>query len=61
MRKVFFTDAEAATYEAAQELAPWAAVVEPADGGWWAFESILDAIQWQKDEDAKNSNRSETL
>jgi hypothetical protein len=32
----------------ARKLAPWAAVVLKADGGYWAFESTADADQWRK-------------
>jgi hypothetical protein len=29
-------------------LAPWAAEILEAEGGYWAFESIDDAENWQK-------------
>jgi hypothetical protein len=48
MRQAFIPTAEAATIEEARAMAPWAAEVIEADGGWMAFESADDADTWSK-------------
>lgn len=44
MRKQFV---ECSTTDQAREDCPWAAVVLPAEGGYWCFESVADAETWQ--------------
>jgi hypothetical protein len=34
--------------EEAFEQAPWAAEILEAEGGYWAFESVTDAENWEK-------------
>lgn len=36
------------TYTAIVRLVPWAVAISPADGGFWAFESIDDFDTWQR-------------
>lgn len=47
MRKQFL---EVGTLEEAESLAPWAAEIIEADGGYWAFESADDADMWKGQE-----------
>lgn len=44
MRREFI---ECASVREAAELAPWAAVIAAADGGYWAFESESDYRAWK--------------
>jgi hypothetical protein len=44
MRREFL---EVSTRRQAQKLAPWAAVITKADGGFWAFESADDYRIWR--------------
>lgn len=46
MRKLFIENTVASTMEAAEKAAPWALTILPAEGGWMAFESIIDALVW---------------
>lgn len=46
MRQQFIALADAPTYADAETLAPWAAHIVPADGGWVAFESATDYRTW---------------
>lgn len=52
MRKEFIEDSEIGgdhpSQEMAQQYAPWAAVILPAIGGFWAFESVDDADTWER-------------
>lgn len=45
MRKQFLDGCK--TAREARKLAPWAAEVCKADGGYWAFESADDARTWR--------------
>jgi hypothetical protein len=36
------------THEQAEDLAPWAAIIVPVEGGWMAFESMSDYETWSK-------------
>lgn len=46
MRQQYIPLADAPTYADAETLAPWAAYIVPADGGWYAFESCQDYHNW---------------
>ncbi len=50
MRSEFIPADQAATREDVLNVAPWAARIVPADGGWWAFESVTDFEQWTSQE-----------
>lgn len=39
---------KAATIDEARDVAPWAAEIIEADGGWQAFESAADAETWRE-------------
>jgi hypothetical protein len=47
MRQVFFTEEDYETLQAVEDEAPWAEEIVEAEGGWWAFESALDADVWR--------------
>lgn len=46
MRQKFIPLAEAPTHADAEALAPWAALIVTAEGGWYAFESVTDYRIW---------------
>ncbi|GAB0057456.1 hypothetical protein SIID45300_01784 [Candidatus Magnetaquicoccaceae bacterium FCR-1] len=45
MRKEFL---EVSTRYMAKKLAPWAAIIAKADGGYMAFESVTDYWTWKQ-------------
>lgn len=47
MKQEFIDKKDASTKEEAENFAPWAAIVIPAEGGYWAFESVADAETWK--------------
>jgi hypothetical protein len=47
MRKQFIDEIDARTESAVFDLCPWAAEVIRVAGGWFAFESVVDANIWR--------------
>ena len=46
MRQQYIPLADAPTYADAEALAPWAAYIVPAEGGWHTFEDVKDYHTW---------------
>jgi hypothetical protein len=46
MRQAYITEAK--HYRAAKRIAPWAAIIAKASGGFIAFESVTDYYIWRK-------------
>ena len=46
MRQAYITEAN--HYRAAKRIAPWAAIIAKAFGGFIAFESVADYYMWRK-------------
>jgi len=46
MRQAYITDVK--NYRAAKKIAPWAAIIAKAFGGFIAFESATDYATWRK-------------